>query len=51
MRPPELARDTSTDIVFMQHALSWLQENEGYIPEYLVYMRPTTPLREPNIVE
>ena len=46
MRPAELATDTSTDIDFVQHAMDWLQQNEGSIPEYFVHLRPTTPLRE-----
>ncbi|MFA5920952.1 MAG: acylneuraminate cytidylyltransferase family protein [Methylococcaceae bacterium] len=47
LRPPELAGDTSTDRDFMLHAMQWLKENEGQIPEYWVHLRPTTPLRDP----
>jgi N-acylneuraminate cytidylyltransferase len=45
MRPKELAEDLTPDLPVMQHALRWLEENEGYIPEMLVHLRPTTPLK------
>jgi N-acylneuraminate cytidylyltransferase len=51
LRPAELARDHSTDIDYMLHAIHWLQDNEGLIPDYLVQLRPTTPLREPQIMD
>jgi len=47
LRPAELSGDTSTDRDFMLHAMQWVQENEGQIPEYWVHLRPTTPLRTP----
>ena len=31
--------------------IQWLYENEGKVPEYLVHMRPTTPIRSPKIIE
>ena len=51
LRPAELARDNSTDLEFVQHALSWFQENDGVVPDYLVHLRPTTPLREIDVVD
>jgi CMP-N,N'-diacetyllegionaminic acid synthase len=51
LRPKEYASDTSKDIEFFQHAIEWFQENEGYIPEYWVQLRPTTPLREPETIQ
>ncbi|HBE79484.1 MAG TPA: cytidylyltransferase [Firmicutes bacterium] len=51
LRPPELAQDHSTDIDFMRHTTQWLQDNEGFIPDYLVQLRPTTPLRNPQLVD
>lgn len=46
MRPAEYAQDNSPDIDFMKHAIQWLYENEGSIPEYIVHLRPTTPIRD-----
>ena len=51
LRPSELAADDSKDIDFFIHAINWFKENEGYIPEYWVQLRPTTPLREPELIE
>lgn len=51
MRPAELATDISTDMDFVLHAMDWLQQNEGCIPEYFVHLRPTTPLREVELVD
>jgi CMP-N,N'-diacetyllegionaminic acid synthase len=51
LRPSEYASDSSNDIEFLKHAINWFNENEGYIPEYWVLLRPTTPLREPEIID
>lgn len=50
LRPAELAGDKSKDIEFMEHAIRWLYENEGILPEYFMHLRPTYPLREQDIV-
>ncbi|MCR4334876.1 MAG: acylneuraminate cytidylyltransferase family protein [Patescibacteria group bacterium] len=51
LRPAEFAKDSSTDREFILHTLNWLNENEGEVPEYLVQIRPTTPLREPALID
>ena len=51
LRPAELAGDSSTDYDFVKHLLDWLTENEGYNPEYIIHLRPTTPLRDPSILD
>ena len=45
LRPTELSKDDTPDLPVFQHALSWLEENEGYHPDILVQLRPTSPLR------
>lgn len=45
MRPPELAKDESFAEPVMEHALGWLEEHEGYVPDYLLLLQPTSPLR------
>lgn len=47
LRPPELAGDNSQDIEFLLHAINWFQQHEQKVPDYLVHLRPTTPLRDP----
>ena len=45
MRPPELAQDETPHLPVLQHAVSWLAEHEGYRPEVVVILQPTSPLR------
>ena len=51
MRPAEFARDDSTDMDVIQHAVGWFEKNEKHIPEYWIQVRPTTPLREPYVLD
>ena len=51
MRPPELASDNSPDREFIMHALGYFDREEGKLPDYLVHLRPTTPLRDPALLK
>jgi YrbI family 3-deoxy-D-manno-octulosonate 8-phosphate phosphatase len=51
LRPSEFAQDNSTDLPVFNHALQWLAEHEGYKPEVVLQLRPTSPLRPPDIVD
>ena len=51
LRPAEFAQDNSTDLPLFQHALRWLDEHEGYKPEVVVQLRPTSPLRPRDCVD
>lgn len=51
MRPAELAGDFSTDLEVFIHTLQWLKENENYIPDYVVQLRPTSPVRPVGLVD
>jgi CMP-N-acetylneuraminic acid synthetase len=51
MRPAEYARDDSTDKQVFDHALDWFEKNESYAPDYWVQIRPTTPLRDPSLLD
>jgi len=44
IRPAEIAGDFSTDIEFLLHALDWLKDHEGYEPEIVLRLPPTSPL-------
>lgn len=46
LRPAEYATDTALDIDVFYHALSYLKENENYIPDIVVQLRPTYPIRD-----
>lgn len=43
MRPAELAGDTTPTLPVLQQALQWLKENEGYSPDFVVLLEPTSP--------
>jgi YrbI family 3-deoxy-D-manno-octulosonate 8-phosphate phosphatase len=51
LRPAEFAQDTSTDLPVFEHALHWLEENEGYRPEIVIQLRPTSPIRPKTMVD
>ena len=51
MRPAELAMDDSTDLPVFQHALNWLNSEEGYNPALVVQLRPTSPIRPLDCVD
>lgn len=46
MRPAELAEDTTPDLPVFEHVLKELEEREGYVPDMIVHLRPTTPLKK-----
>lgn len=43
MRPAELAQDNSPSIPVLEHALKWLEDNEGYKPDFVLLIQPTEP--------
>jgi N-acylneuraminate cytidylyltransferase len=51
LRPTEFARDDSTDLEVLFHALTWMKNNEQAVPDLVVYLRPTEPLRRVATVE
>ena len=51
LRPAEFAQDNTTDFPVFTHALEWLKAHEGYQPEILVQLRPTSPIRPPEMVD
>ena len=51
IRPVNISGDSATDIEFFKHAISWFKDNENCTPRYLVHLRPTTPFRDPKIID
>jgi N-acylneuraminate cytidylyltransferase len=51
MRPAEFAQDMSTDMEVFIHALNELKENENYVPDIIVQLRPTSPVRFVNEID
>jgi len=50
LRPAEISGDRATDYDFIAHALDWFLA-EGCEPEYVVHIRPTTPFRDPILID
>ncbi|MCU0269967.1 MAG: Gfo/Idh/MocA family oxidoreductase [Acidimicrobiales bacterium] len=50
-RPADLAGDTVRDLPVFRHALEWLRDAEGYTPDLVVHLRPTSPVRPPGLVD
>lgn len=51
MRPAALAQDLSVDIEFHRHAIEWMRDNEGYLPDMVINLRPTPPSRLPAVID
>ena len=51
LRPAEFAADNTLDLPVFQHALKWLKEHEGYVPDIVVQLRPTSPARQVGMVD
>ena len=50
-RPDELSSDTSPEWLAWRHALGYLREKEGVLPEVMVSLPATAPLRLPLDIE
>lgn len=44
-RPAEYSKPQSGDAGFYTHAVEWMEKEFGWTPEFLVNLRPTSPLR------
>lgn len=51
LRPKKFAKDDTADLPVFVHGLQWLKEHEGYEPDVVVQLRPTSPVRPPDLVD
>lgn len=51
LRPAEFAQDGSPDRDYLLHMLTWCRTHEGYEPDLLVLLRPTTPERSGSLID
>ncbi len=51
LRPASLAQDVSPDLPLFLHALDWFEEHRKWKPEFVVQLRPTSPIRFPGQVD
>lgn len=51
LRPAELARDDSPHIDVILHAVGWLEREQGYRPQWVLLLQPTSPLRQARDID
>ena len=51
LRPDEISGDRSTDLECFKHCIKFLKEKENYIPDIIVHLRVTYPIRENDIID
>lgn len=51
LRPAEISGDKSPALLAIHHALKWLADNENYRPDYLVFLQPTSPMRNSQDID
>ena len=50
IRPKSLALDSSVDRDFFIHAMEWYENNNISLPDFVVHLRPTTPIRDSTVL-
>ena len=51
IRPSLISGDNAKDNQFIDHAISWFENNESYVPKFFAHLRPTTPIRNYKVVD
>lgn len=51
IRPSALAEDHVLDLPVFQHALDFLREKDGFVPDLVLHLRPTAPYRMPHWID
>jgi N-acylneuraminate cytidylyltransferase len=51
LRPESLADDLATTESAMLHALSWLESNEQYVPDNVILLQATSPVRADDAID
>ena len=50
LRPKKYSKSSSLDFEPINHAIKWIQRHEKNLPDFIIHLRPTTPLRDPIII-
>jgi len=50
-RPSGISKADSTELDAFRHAFGWLKKNEGYVPDLIVKLFPTSPFRQTKSVD
>ncbi|MFT6435891.1 MAG: N-acylneuraminate cytidylyltransferase [Candidatus Azotimanducaceae bacterium] len=51
LRPASISGDKATDAEFFAHLIHWFESNEPYVPEFFAHLRPTTPIRDFEVID
>jgi N-acylneuraminate cytidylyltransferase/CMP-N,N'-diacetyllegionaminic acid synthase len=51
LRPAELAKDDAPSLLVIQHAVKYVEENEGHKFDVVVVLQPTSPLRSKEYID
>jgi CMP-N-acetylneuraminic acid synthetase/sugar phosphate isomerase/epimerase len=51
LRPAQFATDSATDLDVFEHLVRFLAETEGPLPDLLVQVRATSPVRRPQVID
>jgi CMP-N,N'-diacetyllegionaminic acid synthase len=51
LRPAEISNDLSTDKEFFLHFIEWCKNTRKKIPDLIVHLRPSTPLRDFRMID
>tara|TARA_B100000965_G_C19603452_1_gene764471 strand:- start:12027 stop:12647 length:621 start_codon:yes stop_codon:yes gene_type:complete len=51
LRPRHLSNDSAKSESALKHTISWLNENENYEPDIVVYLQITDPFRKKNMID
>ena len=51
LRPESISGDATPSIDVVLHALDWLKENDGWLPDAVVLLQPTSPLRTTSHID
>ena len=51
LRPTRLAQDKTPGILPILHGMRWLKKNQNYLPDYVMCLQPTSPVRTVEDIE
>jgi len=51
IRPKNIAQSDSVDLEWVLHFLKWYVDEHKHFPDYIVHVRPTSPIRTPSVLD
>ena len=51
LRPSDISQDKSLDIEFVNHYIKWIKKTNNKIPDIIVQLRPTYPIRDNDFLD